>query len=49
MAGSGHGVRLEPEQLVGAAHKAGRPAAERSTLDRILRRCELEVATAPSG
>jgi FO synthase len=38
MAGSYHGVRLEPEQLVGAAHAAGRPAAERSTLYRILRR-----------
>ena len=41
MAGSYHGVRLEPEQLVGAAHAAGRPAAERSTLYRILRRYEL--------
>ncbi|RDJ94290.1 hypothetical protein B4Q13_15520, partial [Lacticaseibacillus rhamnosus] len=27
MAGSYHGVRLEPEQLIAAAHKAGRPAA----------------------
>jgi len=41
MAGSYHGVKLEPEQLVGAAHAAGRPAAERSTLYRILRRYEL--------
>jgi FO synthase len=32
MAGSYHGVRLEPEDLVGAAHAAGRPAAERTTL-----------------
>ncbi len=32
MAGSGHGVRLEPEDLIGAAHAAGRPAAERDTL-----------------
>jgi len=32
MAGSEHGVRLEPEQLVAAAHAAGRPAAERTTL-----------------
>ena len=32
MAGSEHGVRLEPEQLVAAAHAAGRPAAERDTL-----------------
>jgi FO synthase len=48
MAGSYHGVRLEPEQLVGAAHKAGRPAAERSTLYRILRRYELSGAAAPA-
>src|SRR5579863_1366918 len=41
MAGSYHGVRLDPEELVGAAHKAGRPAAERSTLYAILRRYEL--------
>src|SRR5271163_3252729 len=32
MAGSYHGTRLEPEQLVAAAHEAGRPAAERTTL-----------------
>ena len=32
MAGSYHGVRLEPEDLVAAAHRAGRPAAERTTL-----------------
>ena len=32
MAGSQHGVRLEPEDLIGAAHAAGRPAAERTTL-----------------
>jgi FO synthase len=41
MAGSYHGVRLEPEQLVSAAHRAGRPAAERSTLYEIRRRYEL--------
>ena len=41
MAGSYHGVKLDPEQLVGAAHAAGRPAAERSTLYRILRRYDL--------
>jgi FO synthase len=40
MAGSYHGVKLDPDQLVGAAHQAGRPAAERSTLYRILRRYE---------
>ena len=32
LAGSYHGVRLDPPQLIGAAHAAGRPAAERSTL-----------------
>jgi FO synthase len=41
MAGSYHGVRLEPEDLVGAAHRAGRPAAERTTLYGIRRRYEL--------
>jgi FO synthase len=44
MAGSHHGVRLDPEDLVGAAHRAGRPAAERTTLYDIRRRYELEVA-----
>jgi FO synthase len=38
LAGSYHGTRLEPEQLIGAAHAAGRPAAERTTLYRIRRR-----------
>ena len=32
MAGSYHGVRLEPGDLIAAAHRAGRPAAERTTL-----------------
>ncbi|MGI8632244.1 MAG: 5-amino-6-(D-ribitylamino)uracil--L-tyrosine 4-hydroxyphenyl transferase CofH [Solirubrobacterales bacterium] len=32
MAGSQHGTRLEPHQLRAAAHAAGRPVAERSTL-----------------
>ena len=41
MAGSYHGVRLEPADLIGAAHAAGRPAAERSTLYEIRRRYEL--------
>jgi len=48
MAGSYHGVRLDPEELVAAAHKAGRPAAERSTLYRILRRYELAASAAPA-
>jgi FO synthase len=32
MAGSQHGVRLEPEQLIGAARAAGRAPAQRTTL-----------------
>jgi FO synthase len=45
MAGSYHGTRLEPEQLINAAHRAGRPAAERTTLYKIIRRHELAVAS----
>jgi FO synthase len=37
LAGSYHGVKLDPPELVAAAHAAGRPAAERSTLYDILR------------
>ncbi len=37
LAGSQHGTRLEPEQLIAAAHEAGRPAAERGTLYEIRR------------
>src|SRR5947209_4609453 len=44
LAGSYHGTRLEPEQLVAAAHAADRPAAERTTLYEIRRRYELPVA-----
>src|SRR3989440_9459130 len=36
MAGSYHGVRLDPPELIAAAHRAGRPAAERTTLYEIL-------------
>jgi FO synthase len=32
LAGSYHGTRLEPSELIAAAHAAGRPAAERTTL-----------------
>src|SRR5437016_7414999 len=46
MAGSEHGVRLEPEELIGAAHAAGRPAAERDTLYGIRRRYEAPVVFA---
>jgi FO synthase len=44
LAGSYHGTRLDPDQLVAAAHVAGRPAAERTTLYGIRRRYELPVA-----
>jgi FO synthase len=44
MAGSYHGVRLEPDDLIAAAHRAGRPAAERTTLYAIRRRFELAPA-----
>jgi FO synthase len=36
MAGSKHGVRLEPEQLIGAARRAGREPAQRTTLYEIV-------------
>ena len=36
MAGAGHGTMLTPEDLIGAARAAGRPAAQRDTLYRIL-------------
>jgi FO synthase len=44
MAGSYHGVKLDPDDLVSAAHDAGRPAAERTTLYGIRRRYELAAA-----
>ncbi len=44
MAGSYHGVKLDPSDLVGAAHRAGRPAAERTTLYEIVRSYPLSVA-----
>jgi FO synthase len=44
MAGSYHGVQLEPSDLIAAAHRAGRPAAERTTLYEIRRRFELPVS-----
>jgi FO synthase len=46
MAGSYHGVKLEPADLVAAAHRAGRPAAERTTLYGIRRRYELQSEAA---
>jgi FO synthase len=44
MAGSYHGIRLDPPELIAAAHRAGRPAAERTTLYGIRRRFELPLA-----
>jgi FO synthase len=38
LAGSYHGTKLDPHQLVAAAHEAGRPAAERTTLYEIRQR-----------
>jgi FO synthase len=46
LAGSYHGWKLEPEDLIGAAHAAGRPAAERTTLYGIRRRYEVPAAAA---
>ena len=46
LAGSYHGVRLEPADLVGAAHRAGRPAAERTTLYDIRERFEVPAPAA---
>jgi FO synthase len=42
LAGSYHGTKLDPHQLVAAAHAAGRPAAERTTLYGIRRRYPVE-------
>jgi FO synthase len=47
LAGSYHGTRLEPEQLIAAAHEAGRPAAERTTLYEIRREFPLTSPPAP--
>jgi len=46
LAGSYHGVKLDPPQLIAAAHAAGRPAAERTTLYEIRRRYPLPVGEA---
>ncbi len=43
MAGSAHGVRLEPHELIAAAHRAGRPAAERTTLYDVRRHHEVPM------
>jgi FO synthase len=49
LAGSYHGTRLEPAQLVAAAHEAGRPAAERTTLYDIRRRYPVVSGPATGG
>ena len=50
MAGSYHGVRLDPPELIAAAHRAGRPAAERTTLYEIRSIFEpVGVGGAPGG
>ena len=46
LAGSYHGVKLDPADLVAAAHRAGRPAAERTTLYGTRRHYPLEAAAA---
>jgi FO synthase len=46
LAGSYHGVRLDPPDLIAAAHAAGRPAAERTTLYGIRRRFPVEAIAA---
>jgi FO synthase len=46
LAGSYHGVKLDPEDLIGAAHRAGRPAAERTTLYQLRRDYPLVGAAA---
>jgi FO synthase len=49
LAGSYHGVKLEPHDLVGAAHAAGRPAAERTTTYGIRRRFPLTEQVLAAG
>jgi FO synthase len=46
LAGSYHGVKLDPQNLIDAAHSAGRPAAERTTLYEIRREYPLGQRTA---
>jgi FO synthase len=48
LAGSYHGTKLDPDELIAAAHRAGRGAAERTTLYEIVRRHELPMAVAAS-
>ncbi len=47
LAGSYHGTKLDPDELVAAAHRAGRPAAERTTLYGIRRHYPLTAGGVP--
>ncbi len=47
LAGSYHGTKLDPDQLAAAAHAAGRPAAERTTLYDIRRSYPLGAGEVP--
>jgi FO synthase len=47
MAGSQHGVRLEPEQLIEAARAAGREPAQRTTLYEVVETYEAAPAATP--
>jgi FO synthase len=49
MAGSQHGVRLEPEQLIAAARAAGREPAQRTTLYEIIETYESDDPRAAAG
>jgi FO synthase len=44
LAGSYHGTKLDPPELIAAAHMAGRPAVERTTLYEVRRRYALPLA-----
>jgi FO synthase len=45
LAGSYHGTKLDPPELIAAAHAAGRPAAERTTLYELRERHPLPTPT----
>jgi FO synthase len=49
LAGSYHGTKLDPDQLIAAAHAAGRSAAERTTLYEIRRRYPLADSSPAAG
>ena len=49
LAGAQHGVRLDPPELIAAAHRAGRPAAERTTLYEIRADYPLAAPAVPAA